>query len=55
MNTDKTQTRITGVDIPFTDLVALLVKLAIAAIPATIILAALGALIAFSIMAAVPR
>jgi len=40
-----TDARIVGVDIPFMDLVWLLVKLAIAAIPAAIIVGVLGSLI----------
>lgn len=37
---DQTATRITGVDIPFNDLVILLIKVGVAAIPAAIIVTA---------------
>lgn len=41
--------RITGVDIPFGDLVTLLVWLALASIPAALILLAIGAVIALGL------
>ena len=41
---------ITGIDIPVTDLMVLLVKIAVAAIPATIIVTAIGGII-FAILA----
>jgi hypothetical protein len=46
--------QITGVDIPFFDLVLLLVKFALAAIPATIVLTGIVMLIAALVFNAVP-
>lgn len=46
MNDNEKDVRIVGVEIPFGNLVILLIELALAAIPATIILSVLGVFIA---------
>jgi hypothetical protein len=47
---DNNSSNITGIDIPFGDLIILLVKLALAAIPAGILLALIGSLVALPII-----
>ena len=45
MNSDKGDVVVSGIDIPFMDLVSLLIKLALASIPAAFILGFIGFLV----------